>query len=373
MFGFLLKFSNKHKKLSNKFRLDDLSLQKGNNLTSIQLKINTNTKPTYQNKSFKALIPQNAINYKEQGNEYLKTNNFDKAIECYNKALSISPEYADAYFNLGKAYKYKKDYPSACQAFEKAKKLAPNDTEIIILLGETYKQNGQYTLAIKNFEKALEIDKTSDYANRNLEETKNVQYSIFNPKAALEQKKAQAQKNLNDAISIAKNYLPKGYMKDLADVCVVFDTTNEMGGRSNIAQYEHSKRKITVTGDYIWANPRIVSAYLVHEFVHAKDNDPYTSIHEEQDAYEEAAKFWLAKHPTDTKTPVKDPEMDYVGELYTKSAKTLKARVAEIYKLRDPDINETSPNHPPKNISVSATTLEKDIEAESLKSYDVIA
>lgn len=341
-------------------------------MTSIQLKNNFNIN-TYQANSFKAQANQSAINYKEQGNDYLKVNDFDKAIECYNKSISISPNYADAYFNLGKAYKLKKDFHSAIIALEKAKKLTPNDAETIIVLGEAYKQNGQYSLAIKNFQEAIVLDNLSDYAKRNLEETKNISFSIFNPQAAMAQKKAQAQKNLNDAINMAKNYLPKGYMKDLSDVCVVFDTTNEMGGRSNIAQYEHGKRKITVTGDYIWANPRIVGAYLVHEFVHAKDNDPYTSIVEEQDAYEAAAKFWLAKHPTDTQSPVKDPEMDYVGELYTASPQQLKDRVEEIYKLRDPDISRTSPNHPPRSKALSATMLEKDIEAESLRSYDVIA
>ena len=248
----------------------------------------------------------------------------------------------------------------------------PKDVETITLLGETYKQSGYYGLAIKNFEESLNLDKSSDYAKRNLEETKNISCSIYNPHLAIAQKKAQAQKNLDEAIAIAKNYLPKGYMKDLADVCVVFDTTNEMGGRSNIAQYEHAKRKITVTGDYIWANPRIVSAYLVHEFVHAKDNDPYTSIREEQDAYEEAAKFWLTKHPTDSNTPVKDPEMDYVGALYSQSPQALKDRVAEIYKLRDPKISKTSPKHPPRS-TAAATSLDEGIEAEPLISYDVIA
>lgn len=342
-------------------------------MTSIQIKQINNL---YSKNSFKSQPPQQAVQYKELGNEYLKVNDFDRAIECYNKSIALASDYTDAYFNLGKAYKLKKDYKAAINALEKAKTLSQNDTEVIIVLGEVYKQSGQYSQAIKNFEEALSIDASSDYAKRNLEETKNIQYSIFNPKLAMEQKKAQAQKNLNDAIAMAKNYLPKGYMKDLADVCVVFDTTNEMGGRSNIAQYEHRKRKITVTGDYIWANPKIVSAYLVHEFVHAKDNDPYTSITEEQDAYEEAAKFWLSKHSTDTTPPVKDPEMDYVGELYSKSPQHLKDRVAEIYKLRDPDISLTSPNHPPK-ITKSKTTaaamLENDIEAETLRTYDVIA
>jgi len=344
-------------------------------LTSISLKntsYNINNNHAFGAEAFRAGNNQRANDLKEQGNEYLKINNLDKAVECYKQALKINPEFADAYFNLGKALKLQKKYPEAIQALEQAKKLNLSDTETITVLGETYKQNGQYSLAIQNFDEAIKLDESSDYAKRNLEETKNLSYAIYNPQSALTQKKEQAHKNLNDAIALAKNYLPSGYMKDLADVSIAFDTTNEMGGRTNIAQYEHAKRKITVTGDYIWANPRIVSAYLVHEFVHAKDNDPYTSITEEQDAYEQAAKFWTSKLPTDTVPPVKDPEMDYVAELYNASPQRLKDRVAEIYKLRDPQIANTSPNHPPRTAAAS-TSLAEDINAQPLKHYDVIA
>ena len=66
-------------------------------MTSIQIK---NINNPYQKSSFRAQIPQIAINYKEQGNEYLKFNDFDKAIECYNKAISYSSDYADAWFSI---------------------------------------------------------------------------------------------------------------------------------------------------------------------------------------------------------------------------------------------------------------------------------
>lgn len=341
-------------------------------MTSISLKGSIYNNKIQPNKAFSAAKNQRANNYKEQGNEFLKYNDLDKAIECYKHAIELNPQFADAYFNLGKAYKFKKDYTAAIHAFEQAKKFNPNDYETITVLGETYKQNGLYQKALQNFNEAIQKDSSSDYAKRNLEETKNLQFAIFNPQSAMLQKKEYAKKNLNDAIALARNYLPTDYLKDLSDVTIAFDTTSEMGGRANIAQYEHAKRKITVTGDYVWANPRIVSAYLVHEFVHAKDNDPYTSIAEEQDAYEQAAKFWISKLPNDSVPPVKDPEMDYVGELYSESPMRLKSRVAEIYKLRDPHIAATSPNHPPMQ-NAAATSLSKDINAQSLKSYDVIA
>lgn len=321
--------------------------------------------------SFGASVSKEAQAQKEQGNTFLQVNELEKAIECYKKAISLSPDYADAYYNLGKAYHLSKKYDEAAAAFEKAKEYNPDDVETLVLLGECYRATGKYSNAFKNFEKALALDPASDYAKRNLEETKNLQLSIFHPEEAYKQKKEQAQKNLNEAISMVKEFLPSGYMKDMSDICVVFDNTDSMGGRNNIAQYEHAKRKITVTGDYIWASPKLVGAYLRHEFVHAKDNDPYTSIHEEQDAYEEAAKFWKAKH-FENGIQVKDPEMDYVLELYNKSPQDLKNRVAEIYKLRDPGISKTSPNHPPLK-TAAASTLTESAASQALKHYDIIA
>ena len=165
--------------------------------------------------------------------------------------------------------------------------------------------------------------------------------------------------------------MPNGFTNDMKDVCITFDMTDEMSGRSNIAQYEHAKRKITVTEDFIWANPNLVSAYLVHEFIHAKDNDAYTSVREEQDAYEVAAKFWLGVSKTE-KPPIKDPEMDYVISLYKTSPQKLRDRVAEIYQLRDPGIAMTSPNHPPSNKHAAANLSEKS-SSQPLKHYNIIA
>ena len=50
--------------------------------------------------------------------------------------------------------------------------------------------------------------------------------------------------------------------------------------------------------------------------------------------------------------------MDYVVSLYSQSAKALDQKVAEIYKLRDPFIPDTSPFHPPdKSKKLSAFKL----------------
>lgn len=139
-----------------------------------------------------------------------------------------------------------------------------------------------------------------------------------------------------------------------------------MGGRANIAQYEHSKRKVSVTDEYTYADPQLTGAYVIHEFVHGKDNDPYTSIREEQDAYRVQAKYWV-----DNVKNIYDPEMDYVADLYKQSAKALDDRVAEIYRLRDPGIPETSYNHPPTKGKAAAFSLSSSA-GKPLKAYEII-
>lgn len=313
---------------------------------------------------------QGAKSLEEKGNDYLKRNEFDSAIECFTKAIEQSSDSVDVYYSLAKAYKYKEDYKNAIPAFEKYTELKPEDVEAKVLLGECYHQSGLYEKAREQYTKAAQMDPSNDLPKRNLLELDNHQLACYDPNKALVERRKQASENLTKAVTMAGGYLPRGYLKDLANITVAFDKTSLMGGTANIAQYENSKKKVTVTDKYLYASPQLICAYLVHEFVHAKDKDSYTSVTEEQDAYRESVKFWK-----DNAAGINDPEMDYALELYNKSPKTLDDRVAEIYKLRDPSIAMTSPNHPPsaKNVT-AANSLNSDVNCgQPIKNYDVIA
>lgn len=303
---------------------------------------------------------------RQQADESAKEGYFDKAINLYKQALMVNSQNEDATLSLAKTYKLNSDFKNAIPYFQKACGQKPEDLELKTLLGECYKQNGQYIPAKQLFQEVLRINPYYDYANRNLLDTENLQKAVFSPSQAYRERQEAASKNLNTAISMASKFLPKGYMKNMADLTVTFDKTASMGGRSNIAQYEHNKRKVSVMDDYTYASPVIVASYLTHEFVHGYDNDPYTSICEEQDAYRKQAEFWVKNS-----LKVEDPEMDYVGDLYRQSPKTLDNRVAEIYQLRDKTIPETSYNHPPTNKKIAASQ-KLDMNAAPLKAYDII-
>lgn len=298
--------------------------------------------------------------------EEMRNGNFNAAIDSFNQVLNYNNNDFDAHLGLAKAYTYNNRYAESIPHFEAYLTSSPDDIENITMLGEAFKKTGMYDKAKECFEKALSIEPRYDYARRNLLDTENLKLALTNPEKAQKERYDTAINNLTQAVKIAGKFLPYGFTDTMKDVTVSFDKTSKMGGRSNIAQYEHNKRKIVVTDEYTYADPKLTAAYLVHEFVHAQDNDPYTSIREEQDAYGIQAKYWTQKVKN-----IFDPEMDYVADLYKQSAETLNARVAEIYKLRDSEIAETSRLHPPAYLYPAGTAL-SDAAGQPLKAYDII-
>lgn len=340
------------------------------------ISLNSYINPYQSNISFGAKLtvlnqytpkPKSALaSARDIAEEEMKNGNFNAAIDSFKQALNLNPNDFDAHIGIAKAYTYNGQYSQSIPHFEAYLKSAPDDIENITMLGESYKKTGMYDKAKECFNKALSIEPRYDYARRNLLDTKNLELALTDPQKAQKERYDTAINNLTQAVKIAGNFLPSGFTDTMKDVTVSFDKTSKMGGRSNIAQYEHNKRKISVTDEYTYADPKLTGAYLVHEFVHASDNDPYTSIREEQDAYGMQAKYW-----TQHVKNICDPEMDYVADLYKQSAETLNARVAEIYKLRDPGIAETSRFHPPANFSAAGTAL-SDAAGQPLKAYDII-
>ncbi len=302
-----------------------------------------------------------------QGDRALNENRYEDALKVYQQANQRDPQNNKVYKKLGKVYFHLKDYTKSEKEYRTYLENVPNDAEGWIELGETQRNAGFYQKAIESFQQASKLDKSNDLAKRSIMEAKNNMLAIFSPAQAKKEKTEYAQKNLRKALQMTIDYMSPEYMQDLENVQVTFGETASMGGTPNIAQYENYKNTITVSNSYIYAAPQVIAAYLTHESVHAHDNDPYTSVHEEQDAYETATKFWIYNS-----NGVKDPEMDYAASLYEHSPQTLRNRVEEIYRLRDPGIAKTSPNHPPTRLFHWGISNEK-AASQSIKKYDVIA
>ena len=309
----------------------------------------------------------NVFDILAQGDKALNENRIEEALKYYQEALRLAPDNTEINRKLGKTYHKLKEYDLAEENFKIYLKSNEKDAEAWIELGESQRQKAAYKEAKKSFEKALSIEPKNDLARRSILETENNILSCFSSQKAYEEKQEYSQNNLKEALKMAVEYMTPAYMQDLANVQIKYGETASMGGTSNIAQYEDAIKTITISNAYKYASPQVIAAYLVHESVHAKDADPYTSVREEQDAYEIATKFWIKYS-----NGVNDPEMDYAADLYKKSPSKLRDRVEEIYVLRDPSIAKTSPNHPPgkKNFF---NFSKQNTASQSIKKYDVIA
>lgn len=70
----------------------------------------------------------------EEANKNYGEDNFEQAIELYQKAIDNGVESSELYYNLGNAYFKLNNIPSSILYYEKAEKLNPNDEDILFNL-----------------------------------------------------------------------------------------------------------------------------------------------------------------------------------------------------------------------------------------------
>ena len=114
------------------------------------------------------LYAQTAEEWKKQGNAALDSNDYDKAIECYNNAIAVDSNYFDAYYNLGLAYANKQDYDKAIEYFNKALTINDKDTSIYFILGDLYTDKQDYGKAIESYKKGIRLNPNAPDVYSNL-------------------------------------------------------------------------------------------------------------------------------------------------------------------------------------------------------------
>jgi len=93
-----------------------------------------------------------------QGNEAYLDENFDKAIEAYQEAISLNDDMWAYHFNLGLAYKKTGQAEKALEAFSRAAEINPESYSCNKEMGEALAKKDQHQEAAFYYEKAVELN-----------------------------------------------------------------------------------------------------------------------------------------------------------------------------------------------------------------------
>ena len=114
-----------------------------------------------------------AREHNEKGRSYLNEQQYDKALEEFNQAISLYPSSSSMYFNRGATYLEKKNYDQAIADFDKAIELSPNYADAYNDRGLAYSYKGNREQAIKDCKKAVELDPKNELYKNNLNYLQN--------------------------------------------------------------------------------------------------------------------------------------------------------------------------------------------------------
>ena len=103
-----------------------------------------------------------AYEWNEMGNTYLKASLYDRAIEAFQKAISLAPDFGWAFSNLGVAYHRQSQYEQAIELYLHSLDLFPGKEEQAITwnrLGNAYRRINAHEEAMAAYRKADELSK----------------------------------------------------------------------------------------------------------------------------------------------------------------------------------------------------------------------
>jgi len=112
---------------------------------------------------------QKSEQFKMEGNSFMKQQQFDDAIQSYNKAIEIDPKNAVFYCNRAAAQTGKEAYDRALTDCRKALEIDPDYSKAYSRMGLTYSKMEAYDSAVECYEKALKLDPTNQGYKNNLE------------------------------------------------------------------------------------------------------------------------------------------------------------------------------------------------------------
>ena len=117
--------------------------------------------------------PENPVILYNLGVVYTFLKEEDRALDCFQRAVTINPLYAEAWYNMGQiCLLRKKDFSRALHCFEQASTARPDYVGAQHQQGTAWELLGDSKKAVECWEKALALDPENVHAKRNIERLK---------------------------------------------------------------------------------------------------------------------------------------------------------------------------------------------------------
>jgi tetratricopeptide (TPR) repeat protein len=133
-------------------------VSEGEKLQILGFDAGVNANPTKQKEYYEKLVnlyPNDERAHMLLGNFYFGQQDYQNAVDQYNKAAAIDSNYSLAYNMLGYGNRQLMNYDAAEKAFQKYIDLIPNDPNPYDSYAELLLKEGKYDQSIENYKKAL--------------------------------------------------------------------------------------------------------------------------------------------------------------------------------------------------------------------------
>lgn len=138
--------------------------------------------------------PNAASIYHAMGNLYLAKLYFEKAEECYKKALAVRPDQPALMNKLADVYQKENKTDQALTEYKKILSIDEKNIESLRSLGKLYKEKGNWSQALTYFEKILKLNSKDSNAAY---ETKEMYRKLNNSQKAIEVMKDYQKADVN--------------------------------------------------------------------------------------------------------------------------------------------------------------------------------
>ena len=110
----------------------------------------------------------------DEGLQYNKNNDYQNAVDSFDKAIRLNPNYADAWYNKGLSFSHLSKFHEAIMCFDQTIQIIPDHISAWYSKGESLGNLRDLDQAIICFNKVLELNPNYGSAKRKLLEEINL-------------------------------------------------------------------------------------------------------------------------------------------------------------------------------------------------------